>query len=126
MTGCEGDKNDLQPDDFEINGSWRLVKSVISFSPNSPSEYDYSQYDIIYEFRPDGTLSVSNNDVPDNLLVDAYFEFESGVYSYEFVDSVNEKILKIDNYIWWYQISKQKLTLDCSPLDGPILYFVKL
>ena len=122
--GC--DKSNPNLDNVKIVGNWQLIKSVVAFSPDSPSKYDYSQYNIIYQFTSGGKLIVSNNNVPDNIFEDNFYEYETGEYLYEFVDSKKEQILKIEKYKWWYQISKDKLIMDQSSLDGPTLYFIRL
>lgn len=123
--GC--DKSNPNLDEIKIDGSWQLMKAVISFSPHSPLEYDYSQHNIIYQFTSNGKLIVYHDNTPDNIFEDNFYGYETGEYLYEFVGSKkDERILEIKNNKWWIQASRDKLILDQSPLDGPTLYFIKL
>lgn len=123
--GC--DKNNLNLDREEVIGNWQLIKAVVAFSPNSPSEYDYSQYNIIYQFTSDGKLIVSHNNEPDNIFEDNFHGYDIGEYVYEFIDSEKEeRMLEIKKNKWWFKAIKDKLILDQSPLDGATLYFIRL
>ena len=151
FTNCSGDKNekpevqqeeqqDLNTEGGEANGedfdfahdkiasivgNWKLLKERIPFTSTGPITRDYSQDSIVYEFKQDGTLIVSEN-------AKNYGLHESGKYSF----IKDEWGMGLGDYPWglkinqgqtnWYRISSEELIIDGSPLDGSTLYFVKI
>jgi hypothetical protein len=104
-----------------IIGKWKLMKAEIPYSERQPS-YDYSQRNIIYEFKANGNLIVfgkTNN-------INHYLGHEQGVFEFSYINDSDESRMKIDNTTWWYVLSAKELILSLAPLDGQILYFVKL
>ena len=105
-----------------IIGEWKLVKAIIVFSPDAPQCYDYSQYNIVYEFKMNNILFVSG--ITDNIST----LLENGEHFYSIGDFSDGRNLMIgDNYsLWWCSISPKELAIDLTPLDGPFVKFVKL
>lgn len=93
-------------------GKWRLEKVQTVFY--DPQVYDYSGDNIIYEFKRDGKLIVSSD-------IEDYQGLGTGEYPYK----VSSNILTIGNSDCEYSISGSELTLDDSPLDGPISHFTR-
>ena len=102
-----------------IIGKWKLVKVVIPFI-NETS--DYSQYEITYEFNKNGTLDVSGK----NDHIEGYRGHEAGEYSYSIKKDEIGFRLTIDNLIYGYSISSEKLEISNAHLDGCIYYFSKI
>jgi hypothetical protein len=110
-------------DDSEVIGKWKLVKGETVFM--SKSTEDYSCNEIIYHFRSDGSLIITAN-------IDKFIGNTSGTYQYKFTDSQlyegmsQTKTLQINLRSLACGISGGIMKLDDSPLDGPILYLVRL
>ena len=106
-----------------IIGKWKLEKIRVS-SRLGISCMDCSSYNVLYEFKQNGTLTVSGN--TKNLGC-----HESGEYSF----IKDEWSMGRDDYPWglkinygstnWYMLSSKKLIIDYSPGDGATYYFVK-
>ena len=101
---------------------WKLVKILIF----APGLVNYSDHNIIYEFRDDGILMISG------VLEDikGYWGPESGKHAYSIIPYDERFRLNIvnDDIYWWGLISDKKLELVSSmiALDGPIYYFDKI
>jgi len=117
----------------DIVGKWKLVEVKIPYARPVPISFDYSQYDIVYEFTKKGILMVSG----DVDSIDLYLELghEPGIYSYSFVNDGNGGStipglpygLKIRGYFtYWYRISSEKLDIRRSPVDGVDYHLVKI
>lgn len=110
-------------DDYEstnVVGKWKLEKAETVFY--NPQLYNYSQNNIIYEFKSNGILIISSD-------IDDYIGDMPGEYTYDSVSAKNENepnTLIFNDSSWWYSISEKEMILDNSPLDGPILYFVRI
>ena len=110
--------------DDNILGKWKLVNANIVFS--NPRTEDYSCDEIIYDFRADGILVVSSGASGDSV------GHQQGQYTYAFTaDRLFEGIeesytLSINETKIASGIKNNKLVLNDSPLDGPILYFVRI
>ena len=105
-----------------IIGKWKLEKIKVH-SRLGISCTDCSPYSVVYEFKQNGTLTVSGN-------AENYGWHESGEYSF----AKDEWGMGHDGYPWglningttnWYILSSKKLIIDYSPGDGATLYFVK-
>jgi len=103
-----------------LTGKWKLVKVEEVF--NNPTSYDYSPYNIVYEFQTKGVLTVSG----ETNNISMYRGHDIGEYSYSIVDEDQSYLLKIGNTTYWCQVTSEKLVIDSSPLDGPIYYFIKI
>ena len=99
---------------------WKLVTLLVPFTPDGPIWYDYSKYDIVYEFRTNNVLTVSGETTD----IEVYIGHEIGEHFYS-IDNVWE--LKIDNIVYWgYYTTANELIIDGSPLDGYKYNFVKI
>ncbi|KEO75450.1 hypothetical protein [Anditalea andensis] len=110
------------PDD-DVIGKWKLVKEErFRMIDGEIRINDYSCNNIIYEFKEDGLLEVTNDTGDEN--------HASGEYSYEFTSaSSNENgypILKKGNLSWPCNIENSSLTLNLASLDGPTLFFIRI
>lgn len=123
LTGCKKDKTSAG-----IVGKWTLEKVKLSFYPSdydSPTEFNYSKNDIIYQFRANGTLNVYvTGDIPE------YRGNRPGEYSYRVEKSSVYKetdVIVINNGPEAIcSISGNNLTIDDSPRDGYIYSFTRV
>lgn len=119
IAGCMGE---IDPEEA-LTGRWKLVRGQTFFL--EPRTVDYSSNEIVYHFHKDGDLTISS-DLEDPI------GYPEGQYFYEFrpfpaFDGHNlEYTLQIGGASWACAISRNRMTLDNSPLDGPILTFVKI
>jgi len=137
--GCKnGNGNEPKPENninnTEIIGKWKLEKVDAPFVAQS---FDYSQYNIVYEFKSNGVLTVSSEtDIIDEYIGDEiYIGHGIGEHSYSFVEN-KEGYLWVDypyrlvidrcTYPYWYLISSDELEISASPVDGFVYYLVKL
>ena len=103
-----------------IIGKWKLVKLTV---PMMGVSYNYSNYNIVYDFKANGVLTVSGKIDQ----IDWYGGYEVGEYPYSVGNFEYGHNLKIGNYeFWWVRISSKTLVMDDSPVDGPICYLVKI
>ena len=135
---CSCNKNEIP---LDITGTWKLthvgIKSIpVTFPPLnyvslSPFE-NYVQYNIFYEFRENGTLTISG----ETEQIDSYLGHEIGEYVYS-VGQLREKsdwkILHIDENLYtfsfldgshWY--IKSKGTTQIAITDSENRYFYAL
>ena len=109
----------------DITGSWKLVKGQALF-PEEVRTVDYSCHDVVYHFGETGILTVSGS-TAENLV-----DLDFGEYTYELIKAPwleyleGSFTLKIEglNHACW--LSSREMTIDSSPLDGPILTLVRL
>jgi hypothetical protein len=107
----------------DIKGDWKQVQGKTVFF--NPKTIDYSCDNIIYHFRMNDSLIIESD-------VISPIGYESGNYGYQFTlgslynDPAKKYTLKIGNSNWACGISGGDLVLDSSPLDGPILYLVRI
>jgi len=107
--------------DKQIIGEWKLIKAeIVNFSPNSPI-IDYSDKNIIYNFKSDGKLVVTGGE---------NIEYPDGEYDYYFGEdylggTTDPKILlvKINNSKWTCNLTDSEMMLGQSYVDGPNLFF---
>lgn len=115
----------IYEDSITIIGKWKLVKIQTSgFNPTGTVEvFDYSNYNIIYEFKLDNILTISGN-IKD---IDEYKGHKLGEYLYSF--SVNDRIITeftIEEFgSFQFSISSKQLEIGNKYLDGDTYYFIK-
>jgi hypothetical protein len=107
-----------------IIGKWKLEK-IRLISRAGLFCTDCSPYNIVYEFKQNGVLTVSGN-------TENYNGYQSGEYS---IIEDNRQERYPSDIAWglgintsgtlWYKLSSKKLIIDYSPLDGDTYYFVK-
>ena len=102
-----------------LYGVWKLVRVAVLFTAAGSQSSDYSQYNILYEFKPNGILTVSG--VPEN--VESY---RDGDYPYSVGNFHDGRSLKIGVSYLWCRMDGNKLEFDTAPLDGPIFKLVKV
>ena len=102
----------------DILGKWQLV-SMASVWVSSP--IDYSQNNIIYEFKNNNTVVISY----DSKEVE-YWPLP-GKYSYNFeIPEYGYGIVVAGRNFYDYCISKKVMVISSVAVDGPGLYFKKL
>jgi len=106
-----------------IIGEWKLEK-ISTISRLGAFCTDCSSYNIVYEFKQNGALTVSANS-------ENYGPHESGEYSFikDEWGAGRDNFplgLSLNGNTGWYMLSSKKLIIDYSPVDGSTFYFVKL
>jgi len=106
-------------------GKWQLTKVETSFL--TPKLYDYSQCNIIYEFKSDNVLTISGE--IDNVT---YLGHDIGDHVYSIIDDDGgygiiglPYGLKIDYRTSWYILTSKELKIDDRPLDGLVYTLIK-
>jgi len=111
-----------------ILGKWKLENSVGILMGwhygDSGTPYlcsDYSQSNIVYEFKTDNVLTISED-------TDLFLKGEHFYSIVEFNEWYGSEFrLKIGEYTYfWYRNSSKELVLDLMPVDGPAYYLVKM
>lgn len=104
----------------QIIGNWKLTKTVCCYFEGGRTT-DYSNENIIYNFKSNGILVVSGRD---------NVGYTNGEYEYFFGKdhlggNTDPKVLlvKINNSKWTYGLTNGKMTLGRSYIDGPNLIF---
>jgi len=114
-------------DSLMLIGKWHLVKVTTSgFSPDGkgPVSYDYSQNDIVYEFKTNGVLTISSEtDNIGNYCGDRLRDYQF-LFSHD--NLRNCYIIEISHFPHWYLISAEELVLDTRPLDGDMYKLEKI
>lgn len=122
ISSCSNDDDSLRN---QITAEWKLIRAEFyELEGGNPSEslIDYSDQNIIYDFKSNGTLIVSGGENA------GYY---NGNYEYFFGEDhlgggmSDPKILlvTIDQTKWTYDLKDGKLTLGLSHVDGPDLVF---
>ncbi|MFD1631210.1 hypothetical protein [Pseudopedobacter beijingensis] len=120
LTGCKKDKTP------GIVGKWKLEKVKLSYYPSDydfPTEFNYSENNIIYQFRANGILKVTSD-------VMEYMGKKPGEYSYHTNYTKTDVIvISGDNTTippGEYNVSGNNLVISYSTSDGPIYYFIRI
>ena len=121
-SACIEGEPDIITSSDQILGEWKLTRSEVFWDYQV---WDYSDENIIYNFRPDGILVVSETG--------GVGGFEKGEYSYEFkkdylssYPSSNEPMIwlvKIMNNKWTHKSQNDLMVLGQSYKDGADLCF---
>ena len=107
-----------------IVGKWRLVKRQDAGMSCPPQLItDFSHDHVVYEFKPDGVLTVTSDT--------DYYAYFVGDHSYSFIETSEfygtAYLLETDGRSRaLYSISSEQLLIDYQYLDGPSFYFVKI
>ena len=116
-------KKDKTPD---IVGKWKLEKVKLNYYPDdydSPTEFDYSGNNIIYQFRANGTLKVMSD-------IGEYMAKKPGEYSYRLKKVTHytetDVIVINDGIEYYYTISGNNMTIGDLSGDGPTSYFTRV
>ena len=118
LSSCTGDDNSRINN--QIIGEWKLMKAeIVSFSQN-PSIIDYSDENIIYNFKSEGKLVITGE------VNVGYLE---GEYDYYFGDDYlggtsgsKSLLVKINTAKWTYNLTNGEMKLGQSYVDGPDLF----
>lgn len=104
----------------QIIGNWKLTEAKF-YGIEGEGSIDYSDENIIYNFKANGILVVSGGDNAG---------YTNGEYEYFFGEdhlggNTDPKVLlvKINNSKWTYDLTNKKMTLGQSYVDGPNLIF---
>ena len=98
-----------------VIGKWKLMKGQTSGYDSPSEEIDYSKHNIVYEFKSNGVLTVSESSIVGWL--------KNGNHSYS-IGNYNE--IQVGYSISWYSISPNELIIDSRPVDGSAFYFAKI
>ena len=98
-----------------IIGKWKLMKECTSGFGSLSEEIDYSNLNIVYEFKTNGILTVSGNGNA-GLVGKGNHSYSIGNY----------QVLQIGNSSSWYAVSSNELIIDSRPVDGSAFYFAKI
>ena len=114
---------EVELDEGGIIGKWKLIQIDVPAFPPDPTSYNYSQYNIIYEFKMNGIFTVSGD--IDGIT---YVGHRIGEHSYFIVTSFMIAIdYQIPLFMWSiFSVFSNYLIINDSPFDGPIYSFVKL
>ena len=97
-----------------IIGKWKLLQVDIGF--DNPTTFDYSQYNIIYEFKTNNVLTISGKTGD----VEIYRGHEIGEHFYEI--KMNASPPNIDIAIYWLIIDNFAYDYDFSPEELKLTY----
>lgn len=107
----------------QIIGNWKLTEAKF-YGFEGEGSIDYSDENIIYNFKSNGILVVSGGDNAG---------YTNGEYEYFFGKdhlggNTDPKVLlvKINNSKWTYDLTNRKMTLGKSYVDGPNLIFERI
>ena len=108
----------------DVLGKWKLLSYRTVFY--NPDTTDYSCDDIIYEFKPDGGLTVTST-------VDEPHGYTAGDYAFELKANVAPEdgntyyTLQIGEHSQWpAMIEPREMILSQAYLDGPVLHFARI
>ncbi|WP_223035022.1 hypothetical protein [Hanstruepera marina] len=141
LLSCSSDDDNTEstPQTIEpevrILGEWKLIYIFRVSSP--PNEFDYSNDEIIFDFKSNGTVTVTGNDDPS-------LYFTNGEYGYEFLEThhnvngadIPYKLFKIGNRRWTgfafdvegdnaFDIEFFDFTFSYVDTDGPFYGFIR-
>ena len=124
---CLDSFNIVHDESASIVGKWQLIKSISSGFGAPVTCTDFSQFNIVYEFKSNKVVVISVKiDHPEIWP-------KAGEYTYSLGDDNNGSMgglpyrLRISEHnTYWYQLNSQKLIMDNRPLDGEALLFIKI
>lgn len=108
LTGCDKISEEQKP----FIGKWKLMtvsdklKHTRAPRPFEPPAHDYSENNVIYEFRKNGDLRITSD-------VEDIAGLQPGKYSYKVrpYDNTSARDILIDEYSCIYSVGKDGLTL---------------
>ena len=109
----------------QITGEWKLMSAtIIDFTINPPT-IDYSNDNIIYNFRSNGTLTVSGEENVGYTEGDYEYFFGKDYLGGGQPNPGESKILVVDinSTKWTYDLTDGIMTLSITYIDGPLLRF---
>jgi hypothetical protein len=111
-------KNSLA-DTANIIGKWKLVKVT---TPFVGSVSNYSNNNIVYEFKTNNVLTISGK----TSGIDLYRGHDVGEYFYSIIKNDNDYSLQIATLTYGYSISSKELKISLAHLDGSIYNLTKI
>ncbi|MGS2761408.1 hypothetical protein [Sinomicrobium sp. M5D2P9] len=118
---CSGNDEDSN----SIVGNWKLTEAEF-YSPegggSSESSIDYSNENILYNFRFNGTLVVSGGENAGYANGEYEYTFEKD-YLGGLPEGTKVWLVKINSTKWAYNVSDGVMTISTSYVDGPTLKF---
>ena len=104
----------------ELFGKWKLSETVSSGFITQPKTENYSQYNIVFEFKPNGILTVSGN-------LDSHWP-NNGDHDYSVVepDTQHGPNLKISTLYFWTRSNSKELEIDSRPVDGGVFKLLRI
>lgn len=125
---CSSCNNNDDEVSNQIIGNWKLIEAKLPGLKGGDSAerlIDYTNENIIYNFKPNGVLIVSGES-------NIEYGYNNGKYEYFFGEdhlggNNTPKVLlvKINNSKWTYNLTNGKMTLGQSYFDGADLIFEK-
>lgn len=120
--------NDDETPTNQILGKWKLVKvEYYKWNSNSNASLqtiDYSDKNIIYDFRSNNKLIVTGDQNIDNVNRESDYIFEKDYLSgYPSEGESKMLLVKIDGSKWTYSLTNGTMMLGQSYIDGANLYF---
>lgn len=122
ISSCSSDTNSSNT---EIVGQWQLKQINyygLEGGNSSQSTVDYSDQNIIYNFKVNGVVTISGENPG---IIEGDYDYS---YGEDYLGgSTDPKILlvKIDNIKYTYSLKNGEMTLGKSYVDGPDFVFVK-
>ena len=108
-----------------ILGKWKLIKVRVNFASSAQEIKctDYSQYNIVFEFKSNNVLTISAETEHPEI-------WTTGEHFYSIVDEEmfgnSTSMLQINTLYECYQINSKELIITGAPVDGPSYYLVKI
>lgn len=118
LLSCSKENDTLEN---EIIGEWKLFEVMIIDFQSNPT-IDYSDKNIIYTFKSDGTMIVSGGQNPGYSNGEYEYIFEEDFLG-ELPEGPKTWLVKINSTKWTYELSEGIMTLSNSFVDGPTLRF---
>ena len=117
--------NSISGPEDDVIGKWKLVKEHTVFSREGPMITDHTCNNIVYHFQMGNILTISSD-------IEDYSGIPLGQHDYElkqqplFKHLDHDHTLQIESAKYACSISKSTMILDSSPVDGPILHFIRI
>jgi len=120
FSACNKNRDDVEieylKDSSKLIGKWRMTEMVTSGFLGPATSHDYSQYNIVYEFKANGIVSISGE--TDDVGNHSFF--------FEYDKTYDLHSLKIGHQWYLASISSGELMLDNRPLDGSLYKLIKI
>jgi hypothetical protein len=119
---CRVQSVDGQLDD--VLGKWRLIgMRNFYMQTGKVQDVDFSCDNVIYHFNENAVVLVEGN-ADDNFYPEGEYDFELDLTPFH--ETMQGFTLKIGKTSWPCYIQSDRMTLDSSPTDGSVLYFVRV
>ena len=115
-------ENFVPDESANIIGKWKLVKGYRFFMKEGPSCSDFSRCNIVYEFKPNGVLTISGQ----SRHLPFIHNNKKGDHSYSIGSFPDDRSVKINGSYLWHSVSSEWLMLSLLPLDGGAYFFMRV